>query len=85
MFNPILLLQMWKYYHYYALGISVYSQINSTGKAVTYTGRALYNLNRFIRGRSRSDRSDQRIIELMEAERRRKALTSNHTDEWEIL
>ena len=85
MFNPILLLQMWKYYHYYALGFSVYSQINSTGKAVTYTGRALYNLNRFIRDRSRSDRSDQRIIELMEAERRREALTGNHTDDWEIL
>lgn len=85
MFDPILLLQMWKYYHYYALGLSVYSKINSTGKAVTYTGRALYNFNRFIRGKSRSDQSDQRIIQLMEQERRRETITGHHTDDWALL
>lgn len=85
MFNPILLLQAWKYYHYYMLATALYKNVNSTGKAVTYTGKALYSLNRLLRGRRQSDISDQRIIELMESERRRDALTGTHTDEWELL
>lgn len=85
MLNPILLLNMWRYYQYCIFGLSLYNQINYTSKVVTYTGKSLYKFNRFIKGKTNSDHSDQIIIELIKTERKRKAKMGIHTDEWELL
>lgn len=82
MFNPVLLLQAWKYYHYYTLGLTVYHGINTGGKAVTYTGQALFAINSLVRGNPRR-RMDDQIVEIINNEKRKDPLVIK--DDWELL
>jgi hypothetical protein len=79
--NIILIFKILKCYYYFSCGLSIYYQINYTYKVVTYTGDHLYKFNRFIRGKSQKDKSDQKIVELIQNDRDRK----DFTNEWQIL